>query len=170
MKKSIFLCLLLVFTTSVFVACSSDELVQINDEKLYGVWFENFTIEDKNQTSRLEYRFNVDNTYEVVRMRIDNVNGSILGYRYRELGTFNLRNNTLFFSDIRRYVSDDTGQEEVSEIENLQLVSPDSNTIISHKIELRDNERILEFITPPCNDTGNCLALPLLKKVEVTIF
>ncbi len=158
------------FTTFLFINCSSDDLVQINDEKLFGVWFENILIEEKNQISRLEYRFNEDNTYEIRRMRIDNLDGTILGYQYRELGNFSLRNDTLLFTNIKRYAGHDTEEEEFSEIENLQLIILNVPIKSSRKVEFRDNETILSFVTPPCNDTSSCLAPPILKKVEISIF
>ncbi len=154
----------LVLTSFLIMNCSSDDLDQINDEKLYGVWIEDFTIENINQLSRLEYRFNTDNTYEVLRIRIDNNTSEILGYRYRELGNFSLKGNSLFFTDIKRYTSDNNGQEEFSDIENLQLVNLDFDVSISEKIEFRNNERILAFIPPPCPPNASCVKPPVLEK------
>jgi len=157
--------LVLFFLSSSFlISCSTEDLGPINDEKLFGVWHEDFLIEENNQISRLEYSFNNDNSYEILRTRIDNTNSEILGYRYRELGNFSLRGKILSFTNIQRYNIDETGQEEFSEIENLQLFSPDFFDAVSKKIEFRDNEKILAFIPPPCPDNAACLKPPLLKK------
>lgn len=164
MKRITSLLVLFFSVISFLISCSTDDIGQINDEKLFGIWHEDFLIEDNNQISRLEYSFKNDNSYEILRKRIDNTNGEILGYRYRELGNFSLRDNTLSFTSIKRYYSDDTGQEEFSEIENLQLVSPDFFDAISEKIEFRDNENILAFIPPPCPDNAACIKPPLLER------
>lgn len=164
MKIITSLLVLFFLPSSLLISCTTEDLGPINDEKLLGIWHEDFLIEDNNQISRLEYSFNTDNSYEVQRKRIDNNSGEILGYRYRELGNFSLRANTLSFTSIKRFNSDNTGQDEFSDIENLQLVSPDFYNTVSEKIEFRDNEKILAFIPPPCPDNAACIKPPLLER------
>ena len=60
--------------------------------------------------------------------------------------------------------SDDTGQGEFSEIENLQLVSPDFFDAVSKIITFENNQTILIFVAPTCNDTASCIRTQTFNK------
>lgn len=164
MKKKIVIVVTFFLLCVLLTNCSKDELIKINEETLMGVWYEEFSIEEENQISRLEYFFNDANKYEVLRKRIDITTGVVLGYRHRQLGDYKIENDQLTFYNLETYSNDDI-QGSYADINSLKLISQSENSY-SVTIEFRDSEKTLIFIYPPCPPNANCIGQKTLKRGE----
>src|SRR6188768_857042 len=78
------------------VACSDHEF---DGASVQGVWGYEF-LRDDNQTSRYEYFFKEDGTVEISGFEVDQHSHEILGYYYRNLGSYKTTGNMISFYDI----------------------------------------------------------------------
>ncbi len=153
-----------IFFASFFVLllstnCSQDKLTNINTQKLFGVWIEDSTLDDNTKISRLEYRLNSNDKFEVFRKTLDATTQEVLGYTFKQLGDFNVDGNQLTFFNIESFRN--LTSEPFTEIENLIQIfptEPNSNfNFFSVIIEFKNNNNTLVFIYPPCGPTENCI-------------
>ena len=133
-----------------------------------GTWYEQDTLVEYNEISRLEYTFKADSSLEILRIELDIHTGIVLGYRYRTVGDYMLVGDKLSFINQVSYENDDT-KGMFTDINSLQPV-PDENGIsytITCKFE--DNDTKLVFIYPPCGALANCIgSKTLLKGIKIS--
>lgn len=155
MKRTVFpFCAFILI--SVFLSCSKEHVITLNEENIKGVWFEEVTLEENNRISRVEYTFKDDNILEVLRIEIGKDSRDVLGYRYRTSGNYKLEGNQLSFYNLVDYCNDDT-QGSYTEIENLRLVREGEGDSYTVTCKFEDNGKKLTFIYSPCGELANCI-------------
>jgi len=147
----------------VFLSCSKENVITLNEENIKGVWFEEVYLEENNRISRLEYIFKEDNILEVLRIESEKDSRDVLGYRYRTLGNYKLESDQLSFYNLVNYSNDDT-QGSYTEIENLQLVEESERDSYTITCKFEDNGKKITFIYPPCGELANCIDYLILTK------
>jgi len=118
----------ILFTASFFILllfanCSQDEQTSINTAKLLGVWIKDSSLDNEDQISRLEYHFNGNAKFEVLRKTIDITTGEVLGYTFRQFGGFNIDGDQLTFLNTESFIVE-INKEPYTEINNLVPVFP----------------------------------------------
>jgi hypothetical protein len=162
MKKILLLCGS-TFLLFLFSDCTKEELSNsAYKEKLIAVWYKSTVIEDENQTSKQEYHFNDDNTFEILRKIIDDTTGDILGYRFRQTGVFEVDSTQLTFNTSAIYTNDEE-QGRYNNIEDLVFLPQSAPASNSVSIEFADNYNTL-IIYPPCPPLACCIGSLTLQK------
>lgn len=153
--KTLIQILFIVFAIAI-IGCSEKEENTANADELIATWTEKTVIESSNKYSVVEYVFDENGDYELVRKVYNAKTDEFLGYRYQEIGKFVLIDNQLTFHIQETYVNDDA-KGLFSDIENLVLVENSSENEFTLTVKFEDNMNTLIYIYPPCPPNANCI-------------
>ncbi len=143
-------------------SCTNDsEENQLNF--LVGTWVKTEIMENDSLSQSLQYNFNIDNTFIVSRVIIDNTTTEVIGYRYRALGTYEISENILTLRKLEIYKHDDSSGL-FSNINDLELSSDSDKVIITVSID--NSQRVLTFTYPPCKPYENCFGSQSFQKID----
>ncbi|MEM7550450.1 MAG: hypothetical protein AAF363_12280 [Bacteroidota bacterium] len=153
MKEKLFiLSCFLVFLT--ITSCDDDSEVNPSDP-IIGEWFDSNPFEGEGLIQSLQYAFNTDGTFESRRVVLEDIDGEILGYLARAIGTFELEGDQLVLSSAQIFIHDDPNNA-FSNLDRLTLTDATSEGLIT--ISFNGDQTQLTFTFLPCGPNENCLA------------
>jgi hypothetical protein len=161
--KPIAFCYLNCFLLLAILSCSKKDKINLNNDKIIGVWYEEQIQEEDNRISRLEYHFKEDGVLEVLRIEIEKNSRIVLGYRYRRIGNYKLESDQLTFYNLLSYSNDDT-KGPYTEIEKLEILTESEGISYTITYKFEENDKKLIFIYPPCDPAANCIGSTTLIK------
>lgn len=153
--KTLFQIFIIAFIFAI-IGCSEKENNDINNEKLIATWHEKINIEGIDKYAIVEYVFDEDGDYEVVRKVFNSDTDELLGYRFMEVGKYFLKNDQLTFHIQETYVNDDS-KGLYSDAEDLVLSEQDSGSEFTLTIKFENGAKTLVYFYPPCPPDANCI-------------
>lgn len=130
---------------------------------LAGDWAKTEIMENDSLSQSLQYNFSIDKTFIVSTVIIDNTTAQIIGYRYRAIGTYNVKRNILVLNLSEIYIHDDS-IGLFSNINDLELSNNSDKQTITFSID--KNQKVLTFKYPPCGPAENCIGTQSFLRID----
>jgi hypothetical protein len=170
MMRKHFCFLACIISLCLFAACQKEEEVPLENPDLVGVWYREgaVTLDSIIFTSRGEYHFYADSTFEFIQKIIDPASRTLLGYRYKTTGKYQVWGNRLDLWEVKSYsVNGGTytgkGQTLYARLEELKLDTEwQMNGWDKYPVPIRMNAQkdVVQIGARPCPINASCLPGP----------
>ena len=152
MKKSLTLSLifslLVAFLMLTFFACKKSS-TGVNAD-ITGKWVKTYF------QNMEQYQFNSDHTVEFDALQTDSVTKVVIGYRYKSVGKYTIKNDSLIMFDLSNYSNSKNSFGPVTD-----LTPTSGSATVSYAFSLNDQKNTLSlYFTCPIN--ADCIPSPIV--------